>query len=185
MSQTKLLIIGGVAGLAVVILLLFLVVGGMGGGGVQQQVTLQFWGTFDDQSFYDSAISAFEKAYPNVKIIYKSFPFEDYEKELVNSFAAGTGPDIWLMHNTWLPKHADKIQPLPQQVLQGEKNPLFTIKDFQDQFLDVTLADLTQDGQIYALPVYVDTLGLYYNKDIFNTAGIAIRRRLGMNSITT
>ncbi len=172
MSQTKLLIIGGVAGLAVVILLLFLILGG-GGGGQQQPVTLQFWGTFDDLSLYDSAISAFERAYPSVKIIYKQIPFEDYEKELVNSFAAGTGPDIWLMHNTWLPKHADKIQPLPQEVLQGEKEPLFTIKDFQDQFLDVTLADLTQDGQIYALPIYVDTLGLYYNKDFFNTAGIA------------
>ena len=91
----------------------------------------------------------------------------------MKSFAAGTGPDIWLMHNTWLPKHADKIQPLPQEVLKGEKNPLFTIKDFQDQFLDVTLADLTQNSQIYALPIYVDTLGLYYNKDLFNTAGIA------------
>ena len=172
MSQTKLIIIGGVAGLAVVSLLLFVILGG-GGGGQLQPVTLQFWGTFDDLSFYDSAISAFERAYPSVKIIYKQIPFEDYEKELVNSFAAGTGPDIWLMHNTWLPKHADKIQPLPQEVLKGEKNPLFTIKDFQDQFLDVTLADLTQDGQIYALPVYVDTLGLYYNKDFFNTAGIA------------
>ncbi len=172
MSQTRLLIIGGIAGLAVVALLLFLILGGSGGGQLQP-VTLQFWGTFDDLSFYDSAISAFERSYPNVKIIYKQIPFEDYEKELVNSFAAGTGPDIWLMHNTWLPKHADKIQPLPQQVLEGEKNPLFTTKDFQDQFLDVTLTDLMQDGQIYALPIYVDTLGLYYNKDFFNTAGIA------------
>ncbi len=171
MSQTKLIIIGGVAGLVVVILLLFVILGG-GGGGQLQPVTLQFWGTFDDLSFYDSAISAFQRAYPNAKVIYKQIPFEDYEKELVNSFAAGTGPDIWLMHNTWLPKHADKIQPLPQQVLEGEKDPLFTTKDFQDQFLDVTLVDLMQDGQIYALPIYVDTLGLYYNKDFFNTAGI-------------
>ncbi|MDP2932942.1 MAG: extracellular solute-binding protein, partial [bacterium] len=166
------LIIGGVAGLAVIILFLFLILAG-GGGGQQQPATLQFWGAFDDLSFYDSAISAFQRAYPNVKIIYKQISFEDYEKELVNSFAAGTGPDIWLMHNTWLPKHADKIQPLPQLTLEGEKTPLFTMKDFQDQFLDVTLADLTQDGQIYALPIYVDTLGLYYNKDLFNTAGIA------------
>ncbi len=172
MSQTKLIIIGGVVGLAVIMLLLFLVLGSFGGGQIKP-VTLQFWGVFDDLSFYDSAISAFERANPSVKIIYKQIPFEDYEKELVNSFAAGTGPDIWLMHNTWLPKHADKIQPLPQEVLKGEKNPLFTIKEFQDQFLDVTLADLTQGGQIYALPIYVDTLGLYYNKDLFNTAGIA------------
>jgi multiple sugar transport system substrate-binding protein len=136
-------------------------------------VTLQFWGVYDERSFYDTAISEFEKANPNVKIVYKQYNFVDYEKELVNSFAAGTGPDIWLMHNTWLPKHGDKIQPLPQEVLKGEKKPLFTFKDFQDQFLDVAVADLTQGGQIYALPLYIDTLGLYYNKDLFNTAGIA------------
>ena len=171
MSQTKLLIIGGAVGLAVIILLLFLVLGSIGGTQLQQ-VTLQFWGTFDDRSFYDTAISAFEKANPNVKIVYKEYDFADYEKELIDSFAAGTGPDIWLMHNTWLPKHADKIQPLPQETLKGEKAPLFTLKDFQDQFVDVALNDLTENGQIYALPIYVDTLALYYNRDLFNTAGI-------------
>jgi multiple sugar transport system substrate-binding protein len=172
MSQTKLLIIGGVAGLAVIILLLFFALGDIGGTQLQR-ITLQFWGVYDERSFYEPAILEFEKDNPNVKIVYKQYNFEDYERELLNSFAAGTGPDIWLMHNTWLPKHIDKIQPLPQQVLRGEKEPLFTFKNFQDQFLDVTLSDLTRDGQIYALPLYVDTLALYYNKDLFNTAGIA------------
>jgi multiple sugar transport system substrate-binding protein len=172
MSQTKLLIIGGIAGSVVIILLLILVLGSLGGGQTQR-ITLQFWGVYDSNNFYETAISEFERTNPNVNIVYKQYNFEDYERELVNSFAAGTGPDIWLMHNTWLPKHADKIQPLPQQVLKGEKAPLFTLKDFQDQFLDVTLVDLTRGGQIYALPLYVDTLALYYNKDFFGTAGIA------------
>jgi multiple sugar transport system substrate-binding protein len=172
LSQTKLIIIGSVSGFAVIILLLVLVLGNIGGEQVQQ-VTLQFWGTFDERSFYDTAILEFERVNPNVKIVYKQYNFADYEKELIDSFAAGTGPDIWLMHNTWLPKHGDKIQPLPQQTLEGEKNPIFTFKDFQDQFMDVASTDLTKGGQIYALPLYVDTLGLYYNKDLFNTAGIA------------
>ncbi len=172
MSQTKLIIIGSVAGFAVIALLLFLVLGNIGGD-QPQQATLQFWGTFDERSFYDTAILEFERANPSVKIVYKQYNFADYEKELIDSFAAGTGPDIWLMHNTWLPKHGDKIQPLPQQTLQGEKKPIFTFKDFQDQFLDVAGTDLTKGGQIYALPLFIDTLGLYYNKDLFNTAGIA------------
>ncbi|MBI2062696.1 MAG: extracellular solute-binding protein [Candidatus Yanofskybacteria bacterium] len=171
MSQTKLLIIGGVAGLAVIILLTFLVIGSLGGGG-QQQVTLQFWGVFDTSSFYSDAIGDFQKNNPGIKVVYRQFNFEDYEKQLIDSFAAGTGPDIWLIHNTWLPKHYDKIQPLPQQTLKGEKTPLFTFKDFQDQFVDTTVEDLTSAGQIYALPIYVDTLALYYNKDLLNSAGI-------------
>lgn len=173
MSQTKLLIIGGAAGLAILILLTFLALGSLTGGG-GEKATLQFWGTFDKRDFYDSAIAEFEKNNPGTSIKYRQINFEDYEKQLVDSFAAGTGPDIWLMHNTWLPKHYDKIQPLPQQILQGQKVPLFTFKDFLDQFVDVTVKDLTSGGQIYALPVYVDTLALFYNKELFNSAGITV-----------
>jgi len=90
----------------------------------------------------------------------------------MNAFASGNGPDIWLMHNTWLPKHSDKIQPLPQLVA-GEKTPMFTIKDFQEQFVDQTALDLTSKGEIYGLPLYVDTLALYYNKQLLNSVGIA------------
>jgi len=157
--------------LAVIILLTFLVLGSFDPG-TSQRATLQFWGTFDDEKFYSGAIAEFNRANPDVRIIYKKLNFEDYEKQLIDSFAAGTGPDIWLMHNTWLPKHSDKIQPLPQEKLKGEDKPLFTLKEFQDQFVDVTVSDLTIGGQIYSLPIYVDTLGLYYNKDLFNTFGI-------------
>ncbi len=170
MSQTKLLIIGGVAGLAIVALMLYLVLSNIGVG-QQQTATLQFWGTFDDAKSYDSAISAFEQQNPGIHIVYRQFNFEDYEKQLIDSFAAGAGPDIWLMHNTWLPKHGDKIQPL-LQTMQGQKTQPLTFKDFQDQFVDVAVGDLALGGEIYALPVYVDTLALYYNKDIFNTLGI-------------
>lgn len=171
MSQTKLIIIGGVAGLAVVALLTFLVLGSFGGGR-QEKMTLQFWGTFDESSFYRAAINDFEKNNSGIKITYRQFNFEDYEKQLIDSFAAGTGPDIWLMHNTWLPKHYDKIQPLPQQLLTEEETPLLTFKEFQEQFVDVTVEDLTDGNQIYALPIYIDTLALYYNKDLLNSAGI-------------
>ncbi|MEX1064128.1 MAG: extracellular solute-binding protein [Candidatus Paceibacterota bacterium] len=170
MDRTRLIIIGSAIALGVVILMTVLVLRSIGGDN-QPRVTLQFWGTFDDADFYDQAILDFERQNPNIKIVYRQLNFEDYERELVNSFAAGTGPDIWLMHNTWLPKHKDKIQPLPQNI-QGQDEPLFTIKDFQDQFLDVAFSDLTSGGQIYALPIYIDTLGLYYNRDLFNTAGI-------------
>lgn len=171
MSQTKLLIIGGVAGLAVIILLTFLVVGSLGDER-QGKITLQFWGVFDESSFYKDAIREFEKSNPNINVMYRQLNFEDYEKQLVGSFAAGTGPDIWLMHSTWLSKHYNLIQPLPQQIPKGEKTALFTFKEFQEQFVDVAVEDLTAGSQIYALPIYVDTLALYYNKDLFNSVGI-------------
>ena len=160
--------------MAVTILLVVLVLGGLGGNVSQQWATLQFWGTFDDSSFYNEAIRDFEKINPRIKITYRQFNFEDYEKQLIDSFAAGTGPDIWLMHNTWLPKHYDKIQPLPQELIEGEEKPIFTFREFKEQFVDTAVDDLTSGGKIYALPLYVDTLALYYNKDLLNSAGITV-----------
>lgn len=140
------------------------------GGG--QQANLTFWGVFDSSENFRKSIDAYQNQNPQIRINYRQFSFEDYEKELVNAFASGTGPDIFLIHNTWLPKHQSRIAPLPQQI-QGEDAPLFTLKDFKEQFVEVAEKDLVVGSEIYALPLYVDSLALYYNKDIFNSLGIA------------
>jgi multiple sugar transport system substrate-binding protein len=86
--------------------------------------------------------------------------------------AAGTGPDIVMVHNTWLPKHGDKLKALPDKI-PGLKEPLLTVKDYKTNFVDVAFKDFVFNSQIYALPLYVDTLALFYNKDILNSAGIS------------
>jgi len=171
-NRTKLFIIGGVLGLAILVLMVVLFLRGFGGVQQPQRVNLEFWGVFDDGSFYADSLRSYQKLNPGVRIIYRRFNFEDYEKQLVDSFASGAGPDIWLMHNTWLPKHGDKIQALPLATKET-RGKLLTFAEFRDRFVDVALSDLTLAGQIYALPIYVDTLGLYYNRNVFNTAGIA------------
>ncbi|MDP3954643.1 MAG: extracellular solute-binding protein [bacterium] len=169
MSQTKLFIIAGIAVVAVIGLLLYLVLGNVNLQSDGEPITLQFWGVFDSRQAFDVAITEYQKINKNVRIVYRQLNFEDYEKELINSFAATTGPDIWMIHNTWVPKHGNKISALPQ----AGKEPLPTLKNFQDQFVDVTASDLISNGLIAGLPLYVDTLALYYNKDLFNSAGIS------------
>ncbi|HYU64679.1 MAG TPA: extracellular solute-binding protein [Candidatus Paceibacterota bacterium] len=141
------------------------------GGSSSQPATLQFWGVFDDRQSLDAVIQQFQKKYPNIRIAYRNFLYDDYEKSVVDALAAGNGPDVWMIHHTWLPKHKDKLLPLPDKIA-GEKNPLMTIKQFRDEFVDVAFNDLVDNGKIYSLPIYVDTLALYYNKDLFNNAGI-------------
>lgn len=170
-NRTKLYLIGGAAGILILILMVTLLFRSFSGIQPPSRVALQFWGVFDEPSYYGAAISAYQKLYPHVSISYQPFTYDDYERRLVDAFAAGAGPDIWLMHNTWLPKHGDKIEPLPQP--NGDlKEPLITFNDFRDQFVEVAVNDLTLNGRIYALPLYVDTLALYYNRDLFNGAGI-------------
>lgn len=147
--------------------IVFVVITGIGTrptGPNQEKIELTFWGVFDDSDVYEQIIADFQKANKNVSITYRKQTIAEYEKELVNALAAGRGPDILMIHNTWLPKHIDKLSPLPADILN--------LKDFQNTFVDTVTDDFIKDGEIYALPLSVDTLALFYNKDIFNSAGL-------------
>ncbi len=142
------------------------------GGGTTQSATLQFWGVFDDRNAFDKVITDFQAQNPGIKVMYQMFSYEEYEKRLIDALAADTGPDILMIHNTWLPKHGDKLKALPATI-PGLKQPLMTIQDYKTNFVDVAFNDFVFNNQIYALPLYVDTLALFYNKDILNSAGIS------------
>ncbi|MBL7155479.1 MAG: extracellular solute-binding protein [Candidatus Portnoybacteria bacterium] len=129
-----------------------------------EEVELEFWGVFDDSDIYRPLIEDFNLAFPKIKINYYKKTYQTYEKDLLEAMAGGRGPDIFMMHHTWLPRYEDKIWAAPSE--------LITLKELTDNFVDVVYTDFVSDGYITALPLSIDTLALYYNKDIFNTAGL-------------
>ncbi len=163
------LLIGGIIFIVFVTILLFL--RNVGGGTGNAQASLEFWGVYDDRQTLTALINAFKGAEPGIKVNYRQFSYADYEKSLIDALASGTGPDLIMIDNTWLAKHRDILSPMP--ATSGSKTvQFFTLSDFQKQFVDVVSKDLVYQDKIYAIPLYVDTLALFYNKDMFNTAGI-------------
>ena len=169
-SRKLVYILGGAIGLMVLITVVFIL--RSSGGSSATEATLEVWGVFDDANAFSQSIQDFEKANKGIKVNYRLIPSRDYESTLLNALAAGQGPDVFMVHNTWLPKYIDKILPMPAS-FPGTNAPLMTIRQFQDSFVDVTYKDLTNASKIYAMPLYVDTLALYYNKDMLASAGIA------------
>jgi ABC-type glycerol-3-phosphate transport system substrate-binding protein len=56
--------------------------------------------------------------------------------------------------------------------LQTSKS--LTTRELKDNYPDVVANDvILDDGKIYGLPLSIDTLVLFYNKDLFNNAGIS------------
>lgn len=164
-------ILGGAIAFMVFLAFIFVLRGSFSGS-TTQEAMLEVWGVFDDRQAFDSAIQAFEKANKNISINYRMFKPQEYKQAVLNALAAGTGPDVWMIHNTWLEKEIDKILPMPAKA-PGQKVPLMTVRQFKDVFVDVAATDLVSNDKIYGLPLYVDTLALYYNKDMFASAGIA------------
>lgn len=126
--------------------------------------TLEFWSVFDDSDVYQPLITEFKTQYPYITINYYKKSVSSYEKDLIDALAAGRGPDIFSIHNTWLPKHEDKLAAAPDALITPQK--------FKEVFVDVAAQDFIDGGKVYAFPWAVDTLTLFYNKDLLNSAGI-------------
>lgn len=128
-----------------------------------EEVVITFYGLFDSESIYEPIIQAYESENRNVNIVYKKFTDpEDYLDLIVNELAEGEGPDVFMMHNTWFPKHYKKLTPAPADIVNPEV--------FNSLFVDVATNEMVipdEEGtaQVWGLPLYVDTLALYYNDD--------------------
>lgn len=88
-----------------------------------------------------------------------------YERELLSALAEGRGPDVFVIHHTWVEGKRGLMSPAPPEVIDE--------RAVQEEFVPVIKDDLVRDSFIYALPTSVDTLALYYNNDLFASSGVA------------
>lgn len=130
-------------------------------------VSLEVWGVFDDSDAYTKAFSEYQRINPYIKgIQYRKLAPETYKEDLVNAFASGKGPDIFMIRNSWRLAFEDKTAPAPAELL--------TERVYRDAFVDVVASDfIGTENKIYGVPLSADSLALYYNKDLFNAAGIS------------
>lgn len=169
---------------------------------LSERTEIDIWAVVDDNDVYGDILGTFRKLYPYATINYRRYRLEEYEEELLNAMAEDRGPDVFMVHNTWIGKYVPKIQPQPssvkvaQQIVTGtvKKEVTLQVQDIktvsptalQREFVDVVPQDAIRtvdvsegdskedlQERVVALPMSVDTLALYYNKDLLNAAGIA------------
>lgn len=128
--------------------------------------TLSYWGLFDEPYVLKPLISDFEKEYPNIKVEYVKQDIKEYRERLTARIQNGTGPDIFVFHNTWVPMFSSILLPIPVDTI--------TKSDFEKSFYPVAGGDLIKNGAIYGIPSGIDTLSLFINKQLFDAAGISV-----------
>jgi len=139
-------------------------------------IQLTVWGVFDNKKAFDALVKNYKKENSSVTITYvqKTYDLnetENYEKDLINALAEGKGPDIFMVQNNWLPKHQSKIKPLDPRLQTAIGFPYV---NYLDKFPGVVVDDFTRDTTIYAAPLYLDSLAMFYNRDFFDRKGIAL-----------
>lgn len=95
----------------------------------------------------------------------KVSPLDAYEEIVRTALAEGRGPDVLLLHASWLPRWLGSLLPAPDDVV--------TVRNLREEFVQTVGDDVVFNGRIAGLPPFVDSLALYVNRDILNTAGIA------------
>ncbi len=164
-----------------------------------EDVTLSYWRVFDNDDAFRDVIKSYTALHPNVKINYKKLRGDEYEDELVRALAEGEGPDIFAVHNDEVEQFKNLLMPMPasttvsflqtqgairkQTVIVNKETPGMSQKTLKNDFVDVVAEDVVRDYQpdpsvdaeqrIFGLPLSVDTLAMFVNKDLFNAAGIA------------
>lgn len=130
-----------------------------------QPITLTYWRPFSDKSDFDALIAAYKKIKPNVTITYQKLTYAEYEDKLLTGFSLDKGPDMFAIHNDWLPKYKQYVAPMPAKFM--------SLTQYKNTFADVATKDFVDSSGIYGIPLSIDTLALYYNKDHFDQANIA------------
>lgn len=132
--------------------------GSLGGDSDQPSVSFSVWGEWEDPAFTamleESGIADNEF----INVSYTPVEPNTLEKELVNALARGEGPDVVLIPHTKLLSLSDLITPVGEDFYPERK--------FRNTFVEGSEVFISNQG-ITGLPVAVDPLVMYWNRDLF------------------
>ncbi len=121
------------------------------------------WGTFPRGQF-SKVLDNLNSGNKDLVISYVEKSKDTYQQDLLESFASGTSPDVFVLSDDLIIKEQKQISPIPYAS--------YPQKTFTDTFVDGGSIYLGKDG-ILGMPVILDPLVLYYNKDLLANQGIA------------
>lgn len=131
---------------------------------------LVLWSLFSggDGSFMDQIVADYNAQTSGRKVTSIMLVWADYYTKLATAVAANKGPDIGISH----------ISKLPELVAQGVVIPFDSYAEtagtvWSDYDASI-IESVTFDGEKYALPLDTHAEIMYFNKDVLETAGVAV-----------
>lgn len=130
-------------------------------------ITWGFWGSPEEVATHESVAAAFMEQHPEINIEIWHQPWADYFTKLQTLWAAGDAaviPDVMFLF------------PVPSYAADGVLEELtpyieasgYDLNDYWPGLLETAM----YEGGLYGLPRDISAEVLYYNKDIFDEAGV-------------
>lgn len=112
---------------------------------------------------YEDLFRQFEEANPGITVVPELTSWKEYWTKLETSITGKNAPDIFWLN---IPRSTDYIA-------NGILLPLDDLNVEFDKFPQAHRDAYTSGGTLYGMPKDFDTMGLWYNKRLFDEAGVA------------
>lgn len=131
-------------------------------------VELTYWGLWEDPNVMNEIIADFKRTHPLITVKYEKRDIKgegQYIQRLTTRITGGNGPDIFRFHNSWPAELTGKLLPFPADVVSS--------LGLDKEYYNVVTKDLQRNGAFYGVPLHIDTLALFINKDLFKAGDVS------------
>jgi multiple sugar transport system substrate-binding protein len=145
-----------------------LTLAGCGGAG-QNKVSFMVFGDPAELAAYQKLVAAFGMMYPEIEVELRHVASQgDYQKQLVTAFSAGAEPDVMLLNYRRMLQFAARggLEPVGPYL---DRSETLRAADLYPQALEA----FQWDGQTWCVPQNISSLVVYYNRGLFEAAGVA------------
>ena len=139
--------------------------GGSRGGGGKTTLAYALWNQ-DQAPVMEQVAAEFERTHPNIDISVQVTPFTEYFTKLQTAIGGGGGPDVFWLNAPNMALYASNKAVLP--LSERAQRDGVDVGAYPKSLVDL----YTREGTLFALPRDFDTIGLWYNKALFDAAGV-------------
>lgn len=137
--------------------------GDAGDAGGREEVRFATWDSEESLNRQQDLVDEFNESQDDITVKLESYG-SDFDTTLTAGMGAGDAPDVMYMWN--YPLYHEGLEPLDGFITaEGE--------EYENNFYETTWNYNSIDGVVYGLPVGFTTHVLYYNKDMFDEAGVS------------
>lgn len=132
----------------------------------QDADAMQMWGRDIDQPLYNNLIDTWNAENPDKQIELTIIPSLEYVPKVAAAAAGGALPDLLDIDLIYMPDFINQglLQPITDKVNGYEHKDVLSPGHMA--------ASTTDEGEIYGVPFMVDASSLFWNKDLFEQAGL-------------
>ncbi len=153
-------------------------------------VALNYWTVFNDTTQLEKFAEEYKKVRSYVTVNIKQVRVDEFDKMFTNALAEDIAPDIVSINARDIRRYQSKLAEMPvnvkvssvtvkggqfsqQTIVTAETKSMPSVGAVKSNFVSTVYNDAVIGGKIYGLPIAMDTMAIYYNRDLLDQAGVS------------